>query len=115
MLGFGKPKVNDPYNTMGAAGPKKTAPAPKKPVHGGIRPRTDEDDARYDEISRNAIKNKKPGKRMLVDPAVFTSTVDYLKWCDRVGEPGAVWDASLPTGGVITPSIYDEVKKLRGR
>jgi hypothetical protein len=31
MFGFGKPKVNDPYNTMG------TAPAPEKPARGGIR------------------------------------------------------------------------------
>jgi hypothetical protein len=108
MFGLGKPRINDPYNTMG------TAPAPKKLQQGGIRPRSPEDNARYDAISRKAIKNMKSGEWAPVNPADFRSTVDYLKWCDRVGN-GGVWDASLPTGGISKPNLYDEVKRLRGQ
>jgi len=79
-----------------------------------MRPRTREDDARYDAISRKAIKNMRDGEWAPVDPAEFTSTVDYLKWCDRVGDGTGVWDASLPTGGVSKPNLYDAVRKLRG-
>lgn len=79
-----------------------------------MRPRTREDDARYDAISRKAIKNMRAGEWAPVDPAKFTSTVDYLKWCDRVGDGTGVWDASLPTGGVGKPNLYDAVRKLRG-
>jgi len=111
MLGFGKPKINDPYNTMG------TAPAQRSRDRsvGSSRPRTPEDNARYDAITRNAIRNMKDGEWAPVNPAEFTSTVDYLKWCDRTGERGAVWDSSLPTGGVSKPNLYDEVKQLRGK
>ena len=106
---FGKIRIVDPYNTMGASS------TPKKSERSGIRPRTREDNARYDAISRKAIKNMKDGEWAPVDPAEFTSTVDYLQWCDRVGERDAVWDSGLPTGGVHKPNLYDEVKKLHGK
>lgn len=79
----------------------------------GTRPRTPDDDARYDAISRTALADMTPGDWAPVDPASFTSPVDYLKWCDRTGD-GGVWDASLPTGGVSVPSLYDAVRRLRG-
>jgi hypothetical protein len=103
-------KINDPYNTMGAA------PAPKKADRPSVRPRTAQDNARYDEITRKVIKNKD------VDPHDFTDTLDYLKWTDRVdGTWGDFKDgiyALSCTPGLLSRrdvAGYDEVKKLRGK
>src|ERR1700761_7461653 len=106
------PRINDPYNTMGAA------PAPKKPQGGGIRPRTPDDNARYDALTRKAIKGLRDGGRAPVDPRDFTDTIDYLKWTDRVSQTwgdfkDGIYALQCTPGLLSVQDVagYDEVKK----
>jgi hypothetical protein len=78
------------------------------------RPRTADDNERYDQITRKVIENQ------CVDPHDFSSVIDYLKWCDRVhgaapGDPVVTDDrgyTALPY--THASGDYDKVKRLQG-
>ena len=75
-----------------------------------MRSRTPQDNERYDKISRKVAREQR------VDPRDFRSSIDYLKWCDRVADGPVISDGrghtAIPWAG--TRSDYDEVRKLQG-
>lgn len=75
------------------------------------RPRTRDDNRRYDEISRKAAGNGR------LDPRDFRNAVDYLAWRDHAleGSPGAPSGLAGAAFDYAQDSIYDDVARLQGR